>query len=80
MFVLLRRGRVPGRAVTYEADMGHDTIDIERCIWDTDYRRVVKRLLNFRSDAPAGTANQNHRTLLAHADPNHTQPDLHAPS
>ena len=79
-FCLLRRGRVPGRAVTYEADMGHDTIDIERCIWDMDYRRVVKRLLNFRSEAPSGTANQNHRRRAVRAEAHNPGSDLHSPS
>ena len=60
--------------------MGHDTIDIERCIWDTDYRRVVKRLLNFRSDVPAGTANQNHRKYVTRGELRQPHTEFHTSS
>ncbi len=40
-----------------------DSLDFERCIWDLDYRSKVKRMLNFRTDARAATANQNIRSL-----------------
>lgn len=39
--------------------MVNEILDIERCVWDIDYRRKVKRMLNFRSDATKWTANQN---------------------
>ena len=60
--------------------MGHDTIDIERCIWDMDYRRVVKRLLNFRSDIPSGTANQNQRKRMTRGESRQPSAELHTPS
>lgn len=45
--------------------MVNDLLDIERCIWDLDYRRKVKRMLNFRNDARPASANQNMRSLTA---------------
>lgn len=46
--------------------MMNDLLDIERCIWDQDYRRKVKRMLNFRNEAQPASANQNRRGLAAH--------------
>jgi hypothetical protein len=37
--------------------MVHEYIDIERCVWDLDYRRRIKQLLNTGVDVVA--ANQN---------------------
>ena len=43
--------------------MMNDLLDIERCVWDQDYRRKVKRMLNFRDEAQPASANQNRRGL-----------------
>ena len=56
---------MPGRAVKIEVEMVNDFLDIERCIWDQDYRRKVKRMLNFRGDAQPASANQNMHGLTA---------------
>lgn len=45
--------------------MVHDTIDIERCVWDLSYRRKVKRLLNYQNDSDRPSANQNLNSLPA---------------
>lgn len=59
---------MPGRAVKTEVEMVNDTLDIERCIWDLDYRSKVKRMLNFHADSRAPSANQNMRPLAARED------------
>jgi hypothetical protein len=37
----------------------HDFIDLERCVWDADYRRAVKGILNVPELDVGGAANQN---------------------
>jgi hypothetical protein len=37
----------------------HDFIDLERCVWDADYRRAVKGILNVPALDVRGAANQN---------------------
>lgn len=45
--------------------MVRDTIDIERCVWDMDYRSKVKQVLNFCFDMALPSANQNIKTSNA---------------
>ena len=45
--------------------MANELLDIERCIWDADYRRIVKRMLNFRQEAALRCANQNFSSLAS---------------
>ena len=60
--------------------MVHDTIDIERCVWDPHYRHKVKRLLNCQPGGGAPTANQNRGPLPSGKNKLPVGTDLHQPS
>ncbi len=65
-----------GRAAKHEVEMVRDTIDIERCVWDMDYRSKVKQVLNFCVDLALPSANQNVKSRNIRVEqPSHGTPE-----